>query len=144
MPAEPSVLEPLLVDTSYVLALINRRDQFHVRAQELARQFAGFPLVITDVILFELGNALCSRFRTEAAQAIRAFQTDPLCEWVWLTPDGFDAALSLFESRGDKEWSLVDCASFHLMQTTGLSSALTFDHHFEQAGFRALGLSTTP
>jgi predicted nucleic acid-binding protein len=132
------------VDTSYVLALINRRDQNYTLAQELARQFAGHPLVITNVILFEVGNALCARFRTEAAQAIREFQTDPLCELVWLTPAGFEAALSLFESRLDKEWSLVDCSSFHLMQTTGLSSALTFDHHFKQAGFRALGLSTTP
>ena len=88
MSVEPSVLEPLFVDTSYVLALINRRDQNHTRAQELARQFAGHPLVITNVILFEVGNALCSRFRAEAAQAIREFQTDPLCELVWLTPDG--------------------------------------------------------
>ncbi len=137
------MLEPLFVDTSYILALINRRDQYHARAQELARQFAGSPLVITNAILFEVGNALCGRFRTEAAQAIREFQTDPLCELVWLTPDGFEAALCLFESRRDKEWSLVDCASFHLMQTSGLASALTFDQHFQQAGFRALGLSTT-
>jgi predicted nucleic acid-binding protein len=138
------VLEPLFVDTSYVLALINRRDQNHVRAQELARQFAGHPLVITNAILFEIGNALCASFRSEAAQTIREFQTDPLCELVWLTEEGMEAALSLFESRRDKEWSLVDCASFQVMQSSGVSSALTFDHHFEQAGFRALGLSTQP
>jgi len=34
-----------------------------------------------------------------------------------------------------KEWSLVDCASFVAMQQRGIFEALTTDHHFEQAGF---------
>ena len=40
-----------------------------------------------------------------------------------------------WESRPDKEWSLVDCASFVVMQQRGLTEVLTTDHHFEQAGF---------
>ena len=35
----------------------------------------------------------------------------------------------------DKEWSLVDCASFVIMKQRGVTEALTTDHHFEQAGF---------
>ncbi len=38
-------------------------------------------------------------------------------------------------ARADKEWSLVDCASFVVMQQRGLTEALTTDRHFEQAGF---------
>ena len=40
--------------------------------------------------------------------------------------------------RPDKEWSLTDCISFEVMAELGLTEALTADHHFEQAGFRAL------
>jgi predicted nucleic acid-binding protein len=29
----------------------------------------------------------------------------------------------------------VDCASFVVMQQSGLAEAVTTDHHFEQAGF---------
>lgn len=44
-------------------------------------------------------------------------------------------AWALFMARPDKEWSLVDRASFVVMQQLGLTDALTSDHHFEQAGF---------
>lgn len=44
-------------------------------------------------------------------------------------------AWQLLTERQDKTWSLVDCASFALMQQRGISNALTTDHHFEQAGF---------
>ena len=34
--------------------------------------------------------------------------------------------------------SLTDCISFVVMKQYDLHEALTADHHFEQAGFRAL------
>jgi len=46
--------------------------------------------------------------------------------------------LNIYENRQDKEWSLTDCLSFLVMQERGVMDALTADHHFEQAGFRAL------
>ncbi|HUY32314.1 MAG TPA: hypothetical protein VMV69_06000 [Pirellulales bacterium] len=46
-----------------------------------------------------------------------------------------DAAWELWRTRLDKEWSLVDCVSFVVMQQRNLTEALTTDHHFEQAGF---------
>ena len=50
----------------------------------------------------------------------------------------FNQAVELFNKRPDKEWSLVDCSSFVLMERFKLKEALTPDHHYEQAGFRAL------
>ena len=44
-------------------------------------------------------------------------------------------AWKLFEDRLDKTWSLVDCASFVVMEERGLTEALTTDRHFKQAGF---------
>ena len=46
--------------------------------------------------------------------------------------------LALFGARPDKSWSLTDCISFVVMAERGITEALTGDHHFEQAGYRAL------
>jgi len=44
----------------------------------------------------------------------------------------------LYKKYADKEWSLVDCISFIVMRERGIKQALTFDRHFEQAGFDAI------
>jgi len=54
------------------------------------------------------------------------------------TNQRFEQALELFRNRPDKQWGLVDCVSFIVMQERGLTEALTTDEHYEQAGFRAL------
>jgi predicted nucleic acid-binding protein len=59
-------------------------------------------------------------------------------EIVPLSEDLYQRALLLFAERGDKEWSLVDCLSFVVMQDRDIQAALTTDRHFQQAGFRTL------
>lgn len=46
--------------------------------------------------------------------------------------------LALYRQHRDKRWSLTDCISFFIMRRDGVRDALTSDHDFEQAGFRAL------
>jgi len=41
-------------------------------------------------------------------------------------------------------WSLTDCISFHVMRTGGITRALAYDIHFEQAGFEPLLRSGPP
>jgi uncharacterized protein len=45
------------------------------------------------------------------------------------------ASREYLSSRPDKDYSLVDCSSFVIMERMGLTEALTNDRHFEQAGF---------
>ncbi len=47
------------------------------------------------------------------------------------------AAVALYRSRADKNWSLIDCLSFVIVERRAVTDALTTDRHFEQAGFRA-------
>jgi len=49
------VTKPLFLDTSYILALINTQDEFHLRAQALANQINA-PLLTTEAVLTETGN----------------------------------------------------------------------------------------
>ena len=62
-------------------------------------------------------------------------------ERVTIVPMGqelFDRGIELYGERLDKEWSITDCISFIVMREQGITDALTGDHHFEQAGFKAL------
>jgi predicted nucleic acid-binding protein len=130
------VLEPLFVDTGYVIALINENDQHHAHAVTLSQRYEGHPLVITDAVLLEIGNALSWIARQEASQIIHYFRDAEEVTVVQLTPERFNQALSLYDRYQDKSWGLVDCLSFEVMREKGLSTALTFDHHFTQAGYQ--------
>lgn len=50
----------------------------------------------------------------------------------------YESGFNLYRDRPDKDWGLIDCASFVAMKDGGLTEALTADEHFEQAGFAAL------
>lgn len=72
------------------------------------------------------------------APFVKALREDPTVQVLPADQRSFDAGLDLYERRPDKEWSLTDCISFGVMREHGITQALTTDHHFEQAGFRAL------
>jgi uncharacterized protein len=57
-----------------------------------------------------------------------------LCELVAL----LHSSWRLLQGRIDKQWSLVDCSSFVVMQEHQVTDVLTTDHHFQQAGFQVL------
>lgn len=128
----------IFVDTLFVVALINRRDQYHAQASTLAEKFDGHPLLVTHAVLLEIGNALARGFKREAAEIIEHFLTSDEVEVVHITPELFEEAFTLYRSYGDKEWGLVDCISFVVMRRAGITQALTFDRHFAQAGFQVL------
>jgi predicted nucleic acid-binding protein len=52
-----------------------------------------------------------------------------------------DAAMQLYGTRDNKDWSLTDCFSFVVMEQRHLTQAPTTDRHFRQAGFEAVLLS---
>jgi predicted nucleic acid-binding protein len=46
----------IFIDTLFVIALMNRRDQYHQQALDLAEQFEGHPLLVTDMGLYDIDN----------------------------------------------------------------------------------------
>ena len=127
------------VDTAYVLALASKRDSLNSRAEALKLQIKReeVELVTTEAVLLEIATALRSpRYRTLAVASIEELQRRALV--LPLTPILLHEAWEMYKRHTDKEWSWVDTISFVVMRREGMREALTSDHHFEQASFRAL------
>jgi predicted nucleic acid-binding protein len=127
--------ESVFVDTGYILALVNENDQHHAEALVLSERYDGQPVIVTDAVLLEIGNALSRMARDAAVQIIQDLRESQGATVVHLTPELFDAALAMYRRHTDKQWGLVDCVSFVVMRRMGLTTALAFDQHFVQAGF---------
>ena len=134
--------ERLFLDTGFVVALFNEHDQHHAPAMDLTRRFAeSRELWTTEAVLLEVGAAFREpSLRSIAVDLWAQLRSDRRCKVVSISGGLLERAMELFGSRMDKAWSLTDCASFVVMRDQQLTDALTCDHHFVQAGFRALRL----
>jgi uncharacterized protein len=137
------MIEPLqdaFADTSFWVALAVNRDQHHAVAQSWSQQITG-TMVTTAAVIFETANLLSRpNWRRHCVKLVeRIHQRDDI-QIVEVTHELRLRGWELFCNRLDKAWSLTDCISFVVMQDMSLSNALTADHHFNQAGFRALFL----
>jgi predicted nucleic acid-binding protein len=128
----------LFLDTSFVIALINKRDEFHGQAVKLSLEFGDYPLVTTDAVLFEIGNALARAYKDEAIGILESFLHDTNVEIINCHRALFIDAFTHYKKYSDKEWGLVDCLSFVVMKKHNITQALTADNHFTQAGFKVL------
>ena len=128
----------VFADAFYFVARLNRRDQHHERVVAFSKEFRSHILT-TDWVLMEVADALAkSEGRSRIRDFILHLRQSKGCEVVPASRETLDRALDLFHQHADKEWTLTDCVSFVVMREPGVSSALTEDHHFEQAGFAVL------
>jgi uncharacterized protein len=131
----------VFMDTSYVVALASPTDQHHAAALRLSDELERKRnrLVTTRGVVLEIGNSLSrGRLRAAAISFLSKLERDASIQVIEESEDLFKAAIQLYRQHTDKEWGLTDCLSFVVMRDLGIAEALTFDHHFRQAGFRPL------
>ncbi len=131
------------MDTAFLIALVIDNDALHRRAVAWRHILHG-PLLTSEFVLLEVADALCKLSRHSLAEDIFAGVRGGSVEIIPLSSAWLDRGWKLFCSRNDQDWGLTDCISFEIMNSRGISDALTHDRHFEQAGFRALLRSDPP
>ena len=133
-------MQRLFVDTAAWIGLEVVNDEHHPAA-EAFRQGSGraYRWVTTNWVLWEAVTWL--RRRAGHASSVRFGErllvSDKL-EIVTVTPRLEMNAWEMFRRYQDKNFGFVDCTSFAAMNVLGLTTAFTFDEHFQQAGFRIL------
>jgi len=131
----------IFLDTSYLIAITDPGDNLHQQALAVSERLGVYFAVTSEMVLTELLNYFSSRgafFRRMALEITNDLGGDSNAEIVPQTSEQFKKALSFYQQRLDKEYSLTDCASMLIMQEQGIRDVLTYDKHFQQEGFNAL------
>jgi predicted nucleic acid-binding protein len=131
----------LFADAFYWIALLHEGDQWHQRVIQLTETLDEHHMYTTDAVFAEYLATYSARgayLRQEATATVRRLLRSPAVTVVPQTRAFFLAGLTLYEARPDKEYSLTDCISMHVMRTEGLTEVLTNDRHFTQEGFQIL------
>lgn len=118
------------VDTSGWAAWLSPRDSFHASARKVVVESrrANGRLLTSNWVLMELTALLVSPMRISKPIQIEFF--DSMRAWkrleiVTIDPVLEAGAWDLWSGRPDKNWSLVDCSTFVLMNRRGLTDAIT-------------------
>jgi len=130
----------LFADTSGWGNLVDSTQPYHSLAATIYRSSRqqGRKVITTNYVIAELVTLMTSPLRISRPRMIafiESLKTSPYIEVVHVDVKLDEQTWQLLKSHQDKEWSLVDCASFVVMKQRGIGEALTTDHHFEQAGF---------
>jgi predicted nucleic acid-binding protein len=131
----------IFLDTNGWLAIPNATEQLHDQAFGLWLDLMNRRrrVVLTDWIIAETGNGLAkTQTKSRFSRVVQEMLEAPSVELVVIERNLLFRSLSDYASYTDKNWGLVDCSSFLVMQDHGIADAFTSDRHFEQAGFNCL------
>jgi predicted nucleic acid-binding protein len=129
------------VDTVAWIALLNRNDGLHARAEQVMDHLRqqNVQLMTTEFVLLEVADALSApALRSSTVGFIDGLRQVPVLRILPISHSLFQEGWQLYRDRPDKEWGLTDCTSLVAMTAHGVSEAFTVDHHFVQAGFQIL------
>jgi uncharacterized protein len=131
----------LFLDAGFIIAVAAPRDERHSQAIGCWRGILGSDAAVTTTsfIVDEVVTWLNGKDAHAAAVAIgRILIESSRVDLVHVNQELFDKGWAYFVRHDDKRYSLTDCISFVLMEQKGLRQVLTFDRHFQQAGFECL------
>jgi uncharacterized protein len=126
----------IFVDTSFWVALRNRRDDRHAEATHLLERYQNVPLVTTNHVRGETWTFLNRRAgHASAVGFLDALVGSPRVMVHFVNPDLEDEALRWLRRHDERAYSLVDATSFITMRHMRIRQALAFDGDFVAAGF---------
>jgi predicted nucleic acid-binding protein len=128
----------IFVNTGYLVALADRRDRHRAAAMAGSAAASGL-LLVGEYVLWETINALSSpAFRASTHDLAVTVRNSDAFQFVAASSQLLDRALAFHQRHHDSFRSLTDGASFSLMSERGITHAIAYDQHFEQAGFGAM------
>jgi predicted nucleic acid-binding protein len=129
----------IFVDTSFWVALRNRRDAHHVEAKQLLDAFSDTQLTTSNHVQGETWTYLRRRAGHQAAaEFLDVLDRSPRVGIMRVSQEVEGRALTWLRQHDEREYSFVDATSFVAMSSLRIHEALAFDGDFSAAGYTEL------
>lgn len=126
----------IFVDTSFWVALFNRRDARHAEARDLLARFDAEPKVTSNLVRGETWTFLRRREGHRfALAAIDGIDRSPRSTVAFVGEKIESDAWRWLRRHVEREYSFIDATSFAFMRANRIREALAFDGDFTAAGF---------
>ena len=126
----------IFADTSFWVALRQRRDASHQTALRLGERFRSRLVVTSNLVLGESWTLFRAREgHREAIEWLDLVHANPGIRVDRIEPDLEDEAWSWLHKHDERAYSFVDATSFALMRRLRIGDALAFGGDFSAAGF---------
>lgn len=127
----------ILLDTSFVVAYYNTRDEHHEKAKEIMQKLKVNMLgecCITDYIFDECMTVILLRLKdikkaTEIGNDLLA-----LTKIIYMDENLFQFTRQIFKEQQKTKLSFTDCSSIALLKDRNMQGIITFDTEFGKVG----------
>ena len=129
----------IFVDTSAMLALLDRNDISHALAARIWQRLINekHELFTTNYVLVETATLLQARIGIEAVRELQD-TIAPLLKPIWIDKAVHESSMQALLLANLRRLSLVDCSSMTVARQSGIDRFFAFDRHFSERGFTCL------
>ena len=120
----------ILVDSSFFIALVDRRDQWHAAAKSLLPVLAGETILISDLIVAESVTIIGRRSGGKAGEQLYHYFMDN-CDLVVTDEKMLNGGMQVF-LRFDGTLSVSDAVSVFIMKKRSIDRICSFDSDFDK------------
>ena len=119
----------IFLDSSYLIALADRRDQWHRKAMKLKDKLDR-KMIISDLVMSETVTVIGKRAGGKAGRKLYDFFTDS-CEVVYADERLLAESMETF-LKYDGKLSLADALSVVIMKRKKMAKIASFDSDFDR------------
>jgi uncharacterized protein len=120
----------IFVDSSFFIALVDRKDQWHPAAKAVLPVLADEAIIISDLIIAESVTIIGRRSGGKAVEQLYHYFTDN-CDLVVTDEKILKGGMSVF-LRYDGTLSVSDAVSVFIMGRKNIDRILSFDSDFDK------------
>lgn len=120
----------IFIDSSYFVALVDTKDQWHQKAKGLISVVTDETILISDLIIVESVSIFGKRSGGKAGEQLYNYFTDN-CNIIHLDEKVIRGGMSEF-LKYDGTLSVSDAVSVFIMKKKGIDRIVSFDSDFDK------------